>query len=244
VSKSGRKSSRISDKTWGRLTTASLALTVLVLIFYTVLFVSPSFSLLGSKEEPTSVALLFTPTPRPTVAITDTPVPSWTPKPTLTTQPTNTPRPRSPTRTPRPTVVFTLPPTPTGTPTATRHPYPFKLSDDGVQFMRYFFGSECNWLGIAGEVRDQEGEPVTGISVVLNGGGLQNIVTTSGNRPDYAPSGWEHFLDNKVKEGDFTIQLWHQGQPVSEIVDIRTRADCRANLVYLVFEIAWEGYTP
>ena len=108
--------------------------------------------------------------------------------------------------------------------------------------MRYPFSSQCDWLGIAGEVLDQESEPITGIAVVLNGGGLQNVVTQSGQAPDYAPSGWEHFLDSKVKEGDFTIQLWHQGQPVSEVVNVRTRRDCRANLAYLVFEVAWEDY--
>jgi hypothetical protein len=112
--------------------------------------------------------------------------------------------------------------------------------------MRYPFSSDCNWLGIAGEVVNLEGEPVTGIPVVLNGGGLQNVVTTSGDRPDYAPSGWEHFLDTRIKEGFFTIQLYrvvnNQSFPISEPVEVRTRADCRANLAYLVFELAWEDY--
>jgi hypothetical protein len=116
--------------------------------------------------------------------------------------------------------------------------------DEGIRYERYPFSSECNWLGIAGEVLDQEGEPITGISVVLNGGGLENIVTQSGQAPDYAPSGWEHFVDSQIKEGIFLIQLWHQGQPVSEQVEVRTKRDCRANLAYLVFEVAWEGYVP
>jgi hypothetical protein len=114
--------------------------------------------------------------------------------------------------------------------------------------MRYPFSSECNWLGIAGEVVDQEGEPVMGIAVVLNGGGLTNIVATSGDRPDYAPSGWEHFLDSQVKEGNFTIQLYkvanNQSYVVSELVEVRTRRDCRANLAYLVFEVVWDDYIP
>jgi hypothetical protein len=218
-----------------------------VTIFYIVAFFAPELTPFGTKPEPTLVALLDTPTPKPTIALTDTPIPSWTPKPSPTLRPTFTPKPPTPTRTPRPTVIFTLPPTATdtpGPPTATLHPYPFKLSEDGVTYTRYFFSSECNWLGIAGEVVDQEGNPITGISVVLNGGGLNNVVTTSGNAPDYAPSGWEHFLDSQPKVGDFTIQLWHQGQPVSELVEVRTSKDCRRNLAYLIFEVAWEGYTP
>jgi hypothetical protein len=44
--------------------------------------------------------------------------------------------------------------------------------------------------------------------------------------------------------GDFTIQLWDDGRPVSELVQVQTRADCRANLAYLVFEVAWDNYIP
>lgn len=245
------KKSGSADRLWDTLTTATLGLTVLVLIYYTVVFISPSLSPFGPKPVPTAVALMSTPTPKPTIPITDTPVPpppTWTPRPTRTPPPTNTPRPPRPTNTPRPTVFFTPIPSPTGTPTPTRHPFPFKLVDEGVQFMRYPFSSDCNWLGIAGEVVDQNGEPVNGIAVVLNGGGLSNVVTTSGSRPDYAPSGWEHFLDSKVKAGDFTIQLYkvegNTSFPVSEVVQVRTRQDCRANLAYLVFQVVWEEYVP
>jgi hypothetical protein len=226
-----------------------LAVAVLVVIYFVVIFVSPSLAPFGAGSEPTLVALLNTPTPKPTLAMTPTPEeapPTWTPEPTRTLPPTNTPPPARPTRTPRPTVYFTPIPTETGTPTPTTHPYPFKLVDEGVQFMRYPFSSTCDWLGIAGEVVDLEGEPVNGIPVVLNGGGLQNVVTTSGDRPDYAPSGWEHFLDSRVKEGVFTIQLYrvvnNQSFPISELVEVRTRQDCRANLAYLIFEQAWEDY--
>jgi hypothetical protein len=232
------------DQLWDTLTTVTLGLAVLVAIFYVVVFIAPSLSPFG-KQEPTRVALLSTPTPKPTVAASFTPIAApatWTPSPTPTRPtPTNSRTP-TPTKTPSPTIFFTLTPTETGTPTPTRHPWPFRLSDDGVQYIRYPFSSQCDWLGIGGEVIDQEGEPIMGIAVVVNGGGLQNVVTQSGQAPDYAPSGWEHFLDNKVKEGNFTIQLWNQGQPVSEVVDVRTRRDCRANLAYLVFEVAWDDY--
>lgn len=244
MSETSKRSRGRGNQLWDTLTTVTLGLAVLVAIFYTVVFIAPSLSPFG-KQEPTRVALLATPTPKPTNAASPTPIvapATWTPSPTPTRlTPTNSRTP-TPTKTPLPTIFFTLTPTETGTPTPTRHPWPFKLSDEGVQFMRYPFSSQCDWLGIAGEVVDQEGEPITSIAVVLNGGGLQNVVTQSGQAPDYAPSGWEHFLDSAVKEGDFTIQLWHQGQPVSEVVDVRTRRDCRANLAYLVFEVAWEDY--
>jgi hypothetical protein len=171
--------------------------------------------------------------PRSIPLVTPTPYPTYTPYPTLRAEPQDE--------------AYT--PYPTLTPVNTTHPFPFKLSDDGVMYETYPFSSSCDWLGIAGEVRDQDGNHIPGISVVLNGGGLQNIVTTSGNKPQFGASGWEHFVDNKVKEGDFTIQLWGKmyasstdNQPVSEKVIVRTRADCRANMIYLVFEVAWDDY--
>lgn len=245
--KPDRKSN--SDQLWNILAKAVLALTVLVVIYYIVLFIAPSLAPIGTAKEPTRVALLLTHTPKPTLASTSPPMAppaTWTLEPTRTMVPTSTRRPAQPTKTPRPTVYFTPNPTETGTPTPTRHPYPFKLVDEGVVYMRYPFSSGCDWTGIAGEVVDLEGEPIIGVSVVLNGGGLQNIVTTSGDRPDYAPSGWEHFLDNKLKTGTFTIQLYrvinNQSRPVSELVDVQTRPDCRASLAYLVFEKVWEDY--
>jgi hypothetical protein len=244
MSNSQERSNTSDSGLWNTLTTIILGLTVLAVIFFIVLFIAPSLTPLGEGPEPTLMALLNTPTPKPTLAVTDTPPPTWTPRPTRTPAPTATELPDRPTRTPRPTVFFTPIPSETPTPSPTTHPWPFKLVDDGIAYMRYPFSSECNWLGIAGEVLDPEGEPITGIAVVLNGGGLQNVVTQSGQAADYAPSGWEHFVDGKVKEGIFEIQLWNRGQPISEKIEVRTRKDCRANLAYLVFEQAWENWVP
>lgn len=238
------------DRLWNTLTRLTLAVAVLVSILYIVVFIDPSLTPFGSKPTATLLALLYTSTPKPTpIPPTNTSVPTWTPVPPPTQGPTDTPRPVRPSNTPRPTVYFTPFPTDTGTPTPTIHPYPFKLVDEGVRFESYPFSSGCDWLGMAGEVLDQEGEPIPGIAVVLNGGGLQNIVTYSGDKAEFGPSGWEIFVDNKVKEGIFTIQLWHrmyasdtENREVSELVEVRTRRDCRANMAYLVFEVAWDDY--
>jgi hypothetical protein len=152
----------------------------------------------------------------------------------------------TPSRTAGPTPTF--PPTwtpilPTGTPPPTRSNYPFALKDNEIIYTQYFFSSECNWLGIAGLVQDKSGEPIVGLPVVLNGGGLQNHVTYSGHAPAYGESGWEHFLDNKVKEGDFTIQLYsNEPQPISDQIQVHTRADCRANLIMIIFELNWDEF--
>ncbi len=133
----------------------------------------------------------------------------------------------------------------TGTPPPTRSNYPFALKDNEITYTQYFFSSDCNWLGIAGLVLDKEGNPITGLPVVLNGGGFENHVTYSGHAPAYGESGWEHFLDDHVKEGEFYIQLYNnQGQPISDRIQVRTRADCRANLIMIIFEQNWDEYIP
>jgi len=102
----------------------------------------------------------------------------------------------------------------------------------------------CSWLGIAGQVLDRSGNPLKGIAVVLNGGGFENYVTYSGSAPAYGEAGGEHYLDNHIKEGRFTIQLYNRGQPVSDPIVINTRVDCRANLIMANFILNWPDYVP
>ena len=119
------------------------------------------------------------------------------------------------------------------------------MKDNEIIYTQYYFSSECNWLGIAGLVFDKEGNPVVGLPVVLNGGGFQNHVTYSGNAPAYGESGWEHFLDSRVKEGDFIIQLYNnKPEPISDQIQVHTRQDCRANLIMIIFEQNWDEYVP
>ncbi|UCC62208.1 MAG: hypothetical protein JSV36_15715 [Anaerolineae bacterium] len=249
---SQRRSDPSRDQLYHRLTIVTLALTALVSVCYLAAFISPSlFGGLLSTERatPTLAIAMSSPTPRPTVVATDTSVPTWTSLPTRTPRPTETPQ-NTPTatRTPGPTPTFppTWTPLPTvGTPPPTRSNYPFALRDNELIYTQYFFSSDCNWLGIAGLVVDRDDNPITGLPVVLNGGGFQNHVTYSGNAPAYGESGWEHFLDNKVKEGDFTIQLYsNEPQPISDQIQVHPRADCRTNLIMIILEKNWDEYTP
>ena len=234
------------------MTRVTLALTALVILIFLVAFFSPSLlsGLLASQRPTvTPAAVLSLPTPKPTVTATAIPIPTQTPLATHTARPIatrrNTPTPGH-TRGPTPTFPPTWTPVlPTGTPPATRSNYPFALQNNEIIYTQYFFGSECNWLGIAGLVLDKEGNPVVGLPVVLNGGGFQNHVTYSGNAPAYGESGWEHYLDTKVKEGDFSVQLYsNEPQPISDQIHLRTRADCRGNLIFIVFEQNWDEYNP
>jgi hypothetical protein len=240
------------DRWWHRLTRVTLALTALAILIFIVMFFSPSFlnRLLGTqKPTSTPATVLSLPTPMPTAFTAATPLPTHTSMATHTTRQMATQK-NTPTPTPTRGATPTFPPTwtpvlPTGTPPATRSNYPFALRNNEIIYTRYFFGSDCNWLGIAGLVLDKAGNPVIGLPVVLNGGGFQNHVTYSGNAPAYGESGWEHYLDNKVKEGDFSIQLYsNEPKPISDQIHVRTRADCRGNLIFIVFEQNWDEYSP
>jgi circadian clock protein KaiC len=248
---STKSSSAARDQVWHRLTLVTLGLTALVSLFYLAAFLSPSLLSgfpLTDRTTPTRAVVLSLPSPTVTPIASATPAPSWTPLPTRTQRPTQTPR-NTPTlghtADPTPTFPPTWTPVPTvGPPPPTRSNYPFALQNNEIIFTQYFGSAGCKWLGIAGLVLDKDENPIVGLPIVLNGGGLQNIVTYSGNAPDYGESGWEHFLDARVKVGDFEIQLWDEGRPVSELVQVQTRADCRSNLAYLVFEVAWDNYIP
>jgi hypothetical protein len=237
---------------WRWLTLGTLGLTMLVSLGYVMAFISPSFlDGLLPVQQPTATpaAVLSLSTPTPTVARTATPMPTWTLVPSRTPWPTGTPSiTPTPRHTPGPTPTF--PPTWTTVPTLdtpppTRSNFPFGLQNNEIIYTQYFFRSDCNWLGIAGLVFDKEGNPITGLPVAINGGGFQNRITYSGHAPDYGESGWEHFLDNQVKEGDFTIQLYNnRGEPISDQIQVHTRADCRGNLIMVIFEQNWDEYTP
>ena len=242
------------DRLWQRLTLATLVLTALVSLCYLAIFVQPALLeglLPNSGPVPTLAQVRSLPTPTPTHIPTDTPVASWTPLPTRTPWPTTVPNTPTSSPTPGPSPTFLPTWTPQGAendpdrPLPTRSNYPFALQNNEIVYTQYFFSSECNWLGIAGQVLDKSGNHIVGLPVVLNGGGFQNVVTYSGDAPAYGQSGWEHFIDNQVKEGDFSIQLYdNQGQPISDQVQVHTRADCRTNLTVLIFELNWDEYVP
>ncbi len=229
---------------WNLLTVLTLGMTVVVSLCYLTAFVSPPgpLGLIGLQAPPTMVALQVPPTFTPTPTRPPGPPPTFTPTNTPTITPTPTPtRTPPPTLTPSQTPTFapTFTPTPTpGSPPPTRSLYPYTLQGEVIYTANFANTAGCAWLGIAGRVFGLEGEDVTGIAVVLKGGpyGDSNpLVTYSGSAPAYGESGWEFFLDSKPKEGEWTIQLWDQGQPVSDPVKVTTVKDCRRNLALVYF---------
>lgn len=95
----------------------------------------------------------------------------------------------------------------------------------------------CNWLGIAGEVLDLQGNPVGAgqYRVHVWGSGVDERVDVGG-APAYGPSGYERSVHNTPAIRDYNIQLeTSNGSAVSQVYSVRTRASCNQNLLIFNF---------
>ena len=191
-------------------------------------------------DTPTSdLTVLLPPTSTPIPAqASPTPVPINTLRPTLEPSITPTFPPPTPTRTPTPTPSDTPTPGPSPTATNTRSPFPFTKDDVSPQYLQNFANNAgCNWLGIAGEVIDINGNPVPygEYRVHIWDSGIDSRVTV-GDAPAYGPSGYEQFLFDAPRVQDHNVQLeTANGTAVSQVYRVQTRASCNQNLLFFVF---------
>lgn len=100
----------------------------------------------------------------------------------------------------------------------------------------------CDWTGVAGQVIDLQGSPVTGILVLLGGsleGMVQNQTTITGTARNYGQSGYEFTLADHLVESRETvwIQLVDQSYiPLSAKVYFDTHEECGESLVIINFK--------
>ncbi len=228
---------------WNILTGVMLVGALCLVIFFLTIFINPYvfFNPFPPLAIPT---LLEFPT------LTPTPLqlpPTWTANPTIEPSATIT---RAPTWTPEPTdtpFIYSLyTPTktkiPTKTPVPTGMPYTYTLTYMDSSY--YHPEAGCNWLGVAGQVVDQNNTPILYITIVL-GGSLEGanlntpIITLSGTAPNYGQSGFEFVLGNATMISSKTlwIQLKDQAdQPLTDRIYFDTYKDCTKNLVLFRFK--------
>jgi hypothetical protein len=100
----------------------------------------------------------------------------------------------------------------------------------------------CTWSGIAGQVFDLQGRPVTGITVQVSGpmyGKDIKYLSITGSSPWYGVGGYEIFLTDKPldTEGQYEIRLVDQnGRGLSPRFMFNTSSDCAKNLVIVNFK--------
>ncbi len=156
-------------------------------------------------------------TPQPTGAAGETPAANVTLTPTLRPSPTG----------------VTPPPLATNTPAA----YPYTLQNDTVTKTQYFGSAGCNYMAIAGQVFDVDGNPMIGVPVVVKGDQFfEDALVFSGSSPQYGKSGYEVQIGQTPVQGTFTVQLFSdQGLPLSEEVTVKTSNSCDENLIIVNF---------
>jgi hypothetical protein len=99
----------------------------------------------------------------------------------------------------------------------------------------------CNWIGVAGQAFDTQGNPVTGLAVSIKGTlGSNNIdmVTITGSANAYGPGGYEIVLGTQpvASSGKLTIQLLDpSAKALSDKITFDTTADCAENLILMNF---------
>ena len=185
-----------------------------------------------ARELATRAAWPDTPTPGG-----PTPVPTWTPTNTPTITPTPLPS-KTATRTLTPSVTPTFPPTRTPTPRVTRSPWSF-THEMRLGFPQY----GCSWTGVAGQVEDLDGNPLTGYPVHVWGAGI-DVVVTSGTDARFNTiyghqAAWEQFFDSTPKSMEIRVQLHDPYRsdhpPISEEVVISLPGYCGGALGYVTF---------
>ncbi len=217
-----------------------LAILCVISVFLMV-FINPNSALnpFPPRKLPTALALpTSTPTPRSILQAT------WTATATLEPSATHTPR---PTFTPVPTETpFNLA---TETPTATNpvaQGMPFEVSPGtptGASSMLFHPEERCNWMGVAGQVFDLSGAPISGQLVRVGGfldGKAVDLVSLTGLPTAYGASGfYEFFLSETptATSGRLWVQLLDQaGLAMSDKVYFDTYAECEKNLIFVNFK--------
>lgn len=100
----------------------------------------------------------------------------------------------------------------------------------------------CTWSGIAGQVFDLQGRPITGITVQVSGpmyGKDIQFLSITGSSPWYGVGGYEIFLTDKPTdtEGAYEIRLVDlTGRGLSPRFKFNTSSDCAKNLVIVNFK--------
>lgn len=102
----------------------------------------------------------------------------------------------------------------------------------------------CDWMGVAGQIFDEDQQPVNGMVVVVEGvtnNTMIELLGYSGLADVYGPGGYELVLSNVNGPGIFWIQLFGEdGKPLSEIYSFQMDGTCEQNLAVINFTVKTE----
>jgi hypothetical protein len=99
----------------------------------------------------------------------------------------------------------------------------------------------CNWLGVAGQVFDKSGKPLSGLVLVVDGslsGKSFEQIGLTGKATAYGDGGYEVVLSNQAvaSTSPLTISLYDvAGNALSDPIPFNSLADCTKNLILINF---------
>lgn len=198
----------------------------------------------GTCEEATATPIeIATEVPTETVAVTDTPTATATALPTDT--PTAIATIASTATTAATSTAVAATNTPTFTPTATSSALSFSVQTGSPVYLANFArpGKGCSWSGVAGQVFDSAGKPLTGYIVKITGKYNSTTINSVGvtgmvNGTPYGPGSFEIVLGLKAVTSTnlLTIQVFEpDGDAVTTPITFSTYADCSKNLMIINF---------
>jgi hypothetical protein len=195
----------------------------------------------------------------PTVKPTDVTVQNPTPDSSVTTTPPSNPNENGPPPAPTQTETASIEPPITLTPTRElldeskfhwffpmvekAKQYAFAIQEGTPLYTKNFTHPQagCEWLGVAGQVFNEEGQEISKMVVVVGGYIEEEYVefaTLSGMAPLYGPGGYEIIINSAPfdSQEEFWIEIFDlDGQASSEKVFFDTFAGCEKNLILINF---------
>ncbi len=123
---------------------------------------------------------------------------------------------------------------------------PFNLQSVEPLYTSNFVHPEagCDWMGVAGQIFDEDQQPVDGMVIVVEGvtnNSMVELLGFSGLAEAYGPGGYELVLSNVNGPGIFWIQLFGEdGKPLSEIYSFQMDGTCEQNLAVINFTVKTE----
>lgn len=123
---------------------------------------------------------------------------------------------------------------------------PFNLQSVEPLYTTNFVHPEagCDWMGVAGQIFDEDQQPVDGMVIVVEGvtnNSMVELLGYSGLAEAYGPGGYELVLSNVNGPGIFWIQLFGEdGKPLSEIYSFQMDGTCEQNLAVINFTVKTE----
>ena len=236
-----RPSHKIMSFVWNVLTILMLLGVVCVIGVFALVFANPDTFLNPFRPQPLPPPVTFptaTATPRSILPPTWTPLPTLAPSETPTREPTHTP---APSETP-----FSLATPTEATSSGNAQGMPFDVSPGTpVSTSSAAFHPEvgCDWMGVAGQVFDLSGAPISGQQVRIGGflgGKSVDMLTLSGLTSSYGTAGFYEFSlgeELAASNGSLWVQLLDQaGLAMSEKIFFDTFDSCDKNLIFINFK--------